>query len=101
MSYTITLATGEKLTNLGLNGNNFISKKKVDESIFFNEAMSEITISDGEKTETHKNWVFIQQQKWFDGTYYICLGPQDSTVAKFLEIEEAIADVYEAFLGGN
>lgn len=99
--YTITLATGEKLTNLGLNGNNFISKKKIDESIFTDEAMAEITISDGETTETHKNWVFIQQQKWFDGSYYFILGPQDSTVAKFLEIEEALAEVYESLLGGN
>lgn len=32
--YTITLANGKKLTGLDMNGTNYVSKEKVDETIF-------------------------------------------------------------------
>ena len=32
--YTITLANGTKLTGLDMNGTNYVSKEKVDETIF-------------------------------------------------------------------
>lgn len=32
--YTITLANGAKLTGLDMNGTNYVSKEKVDETIF-------------------------------------------------------------------
>lgn len=99
--YTITLATGKKLTDLGLNGNNYISKKKIDESIFTEEAMSEVIVDDGETKETHKDWIFVQQQKWVDGTYYLCFAPQDTNVSEILKVEEAIAELAELIVGGN
>lgn len=41
MSYTITLADGQKISNLEMNGNNFVSEERVDESIFDGNYSSE------------------------------------------------------------
>lgn len=101
MSYTITLATGKKITGLTMNGTNYVSKKEIDESIFTNEAMAEVVVCDGTTEEVHKNWVFVQQMKWEDGTYYLAFAEQDENAAKFLEIEEAMAELAELIVGGN
>lgn len=46
MQYTITLADGRKLTGLDKNGDNFVSKTKVDEKIF-KDNLSTMKVSDG------------------------------------------------------
>lgn len=101
MSYTITFANGKKLSGLGLNGNNFISKKEIDETMFTSEAMSKVVVSDGTTEEIHEDWEFVQQMKWEDGTYYLCFAPMDKLKAKTLELEEAIAELAELVVGGN
>ena len=70
MSYTITLADGRKLTGLGKNGNNFVSAKKVDETIF-KDNLSVMTVSDGETETVYHNVELIQQQEWADGSWYL------------------------------
>lgn len=45
--YTITLANGKKLTGLDMNGTNYVSKEKVDETIF-KDNLSTMKVSDGE-----------------------------------------------------
>ena len=70
MGYTITLADGQQLTELELNGNNFISKTKVDESIF-KDNLETMTVSDGENETVYHDVEFIQQMHWPDGTYYL------------------------------
>ena len=66
MQYTITLADGRKLTGLTKNGDNFVSKTKVDESIFVNN-LSTMKVSDGETEITMTDVQFIQQMEWVDG----------------------------------
>ena len=44
--YKITLGNGTEISNLKLNGNNFISTEKIEESVFADNC-SPVTISDG------------------------------------------------------
>ena len=44
--YKITLGDGTEISNLKLNGNNFISTEKIEESAFADNC-SPVTISDG------------------------------------------------------
>lgn len=109
MQYTITLADGQKLTGLDKNGDNFVSKTKVDESIFENN-LSTMTVSDGETEQTYTDIVFIQQMKWSDGTYYLAFREQtqqEKVLAAIAEnndsltdVQVALAEVYEMILGG-
>jgi hypothetical protein len=107
--YTVTLADGTKLTNLSVNGTNFVSKKKIDESIF-TDNLSTITVSDGKTENTYNDIIFIQQME-LDGKYYIAfrekfaeeklletIAANESTVT---DIEVALAEIYEMMLGGN
>lgn len=57
--YTITLADGTEISNLRLNGNNFISDTPVDSEIF-DENCSPVVISDGDNEETHANMELVQ-----------------------------------------
>ena len=68
--YTITLANGKKLTGLDMNGTNYVSKEKVDETIF-KDNLSTMKVSDGETETTYTDMVFIQQMEWADGTFYL------------------------------
>lgn len=75
MPYTITLADGRQLTGLGMNGDNFVSAKKVDETIFKNN-LSIMTVSDGETEIIYRNVELIQQQEWSDGSWYLAFREQ-------------------------
>lgn len=68
--YTITLADGTQLTGLSLNGTNYVSQTKIDESIFYDN-LTTMTVSDGETEETYTDMVFVQQMAWTDGTFYL------------------------------
>lgn len=67
--YTITLADGTVITDLRLNGNNFVSKKRIRDSVFDGN-LSDVVINDGERDEVHTNMELIQMTKmgseyWF------------------------------------
>ncbi len=66
--YTLTLADGQQITGLGKNGDNFVSKKQIDESIFEGN-LSTLTVSDGETEQVMSNVVLIQQVEYADGWY--------------------------------
>lgn len=103
MAYTITLADGRKLTDLGLNGTNFISKTKIDESIF-EDNLSKMTISDGETETTYRDMKFIQQMEWADGTFYLAFcekSVQEKLEEELTSLQMALADVYELTLLGG
>ncbi len=68
MQYTITLADGQKITGLSKNGDNFVSKTQVDESIFDGN-LSTMTVSDGETEQVLNNVELIQQVEYKDGWY--------------------------------
>ena len=69
--YIITLADGTKLSNLHLNGNNFVSDTPITKEQFEYNC-SPVTISDGKFTETHENMELIHLQV-IDGQYYFVL----------------------------
>ena len=110
MQYTITLTDGRKLTELSKNGDNFVSKEKVDETMF-KDNLSTMTVSDGENTETFEDMVFIQQMEWADGTFYLAFReqpPQEKIVAAITansdsvtDLQMALAEVYETILTGG
>ena len=80
--YTIKLADSRKLTGLTKNGTNFVSREKIDESIFKNN-LSTMTVSDGETEVVMNNVELIQQMKWMDGTYYLAF--REKTPAELTE----------------
>lgn len=107
--YTIKLADGQTLTGLSKNGDNFISKTHIDESIF-EKNLSEMTVSDGETEEVFKNVELIQQVEEEDGWHLAFreLSPQEIfnnlvTVNSdsITDIEVALAEVYEMLIGGE
>ena len=66
--YTITLADGQQIKNLSKNGDNFVAKKQVDESIFEGN-LSTVIVNDGETETEYHNVVLVQQVQYSDGWY--------------------------------
>ena len=67
--YTVTLADGTAISNLRLNGNNYISTEPIDAAIFDGNC-SPVIINDGIKNETHDNMQLVQvtesaSEYWF------------------------------------
>lgn len=114
MQYTITLADGTELTGLGKNGDNFVSQDRIDESIF-DDNLSVMTVFDGETETVYHNVELIQQQKWFDGSWYLAFREkttQEQTMERLnkavsenadsmTDLQIALTEVYEMILGGN
>ena len=108
--YTITLANGKKLTGLEMNGTNYVSKEKVDETIF-KDNLSTMMVSDGESETTYTDMVFIQQMEWDDGTFYLAFREKtkEEKLEEFItknindmtDIQSALIEIYEMILGGN
>ena len=73
-SWTITLADGTQLKNLGLNGNNFISETKITEKDF-KEKLSKV-IFEGKVEEKNfkqecNNMELVQIAHYEDGYYFV------------------------------
>ncbi len=67
--YTITLSDGTQISNLDLNGNNFVSKTKVKESDFEGK-LQVVTVTNGEEETVMHNCELVQIVKtgneyWF------------------------------------
>ena len=67
--YTIVLTDGTTLENLELNGNNFISEKIIEDSVF-DDNLDTVTISNGDVVESYNNMVLISNRvdggkSWF------------------------------------
>lgn len=76
--WKIILSDGTELLDFARNGTNYVSKYKVDESVFDGN-LSTLTLTDGEETIIMHNAVLIQQVKYPDG-WYLCfreLTPQE------------------------
>lgn len=90
-----------KIENLSVNGNNFVSKTKIDTSSYENKIFNLTVIS--EKTETeYQNIKFIQQQEQTDGTFFLsfCEVPAEEIKQKTIEQEItntqlALVEIYE------
>lgn len=70
--YTITLSDGTVLSDLTLNGNNFVSQTEVTEAMFAGK-LNTVTISDGENTEILHDAELIQiaHYDFMPGWYFI------------------------------
>lgn len=56
--YTITLHDGTKLENLELNGNNFIAKRVIEDSVF-TDNLATVVITDGTTTNNYTDMVLV------------------------------------------
>jgi hypothetical protein len=107
--YTITLTDGKQITNLELNGTNYVSEVKIDEHIFEHN-LSTMTVSDGETENTYTDMIFVQQME-IDGKYYLAFRTktQNEKLAETIiknsssvtDMQMALAEVYEMIAGGK
>lgn len=70
--YKITLGDGSEISNLKLNGNNFISTEKIEESVFADNC-SPVTISDGTTETVYPNMELVQIVEQIPGEYWFVL----------------------------
>lgn len=68
---TVILADGTEISGLKMNGNNFVSKVKIDENIF-NGNLSTVTIVEGEEETICHNMSLIHCTK-YDSEYWFAL----------------------------
>lgn len=68
---TVILADGTKITDLKMNGNNFVSPMKIDEKIFDGN-LNTVTIVEGEEETTYHNMSLIHCTK-YDSEYWFAL----------------------------
>lgn len=94
--YTITLNNGTKLKNLELNGNNYIAKEVIEDSVF-QDNLASVTITDGKTTETYEDMVLISNRA-VDGRSWFILGvksekekQEEATARKIADLEQAMA----------
>lgn len=97
-------------TGLDMNGTNYVSKEKVDETIF-KDNLSTMKVSDGETETTYTDMVFVQQMEWADGTFYLAFREKtkeeklvdalNANSNSITDVQVALAEVYEMVLGGN
>lgn len=69
-TYKITLADGTVLSNLKLNGNNFVSDAEVTEDQF-TDNLDPVVINDGENDETHEHMALVQIAQYGAQYYFI------------------------------
>lgn len=70
--YTITLADGQVIRNLTLNGNNFISQTEISPEIF-KENLTEVTIKGPNVDEVHHNMALIHLTEEPNGEWWFAL----------------------------
>lgn len=68
---TVILSDGTEITDLKMNGNNFVSPIKIDEKIFDGN-LSTVTVVDGEEETTYNNMSLIHCTK-YDSEYWFVL----------------------------
>lgn len=100
---TIRLHDGQEITGLKMNGTNFVSETKIDESIFTNN-LKTMTVIDGDKEYEYHNVELIQQVQYADG-WYSCFREltadeiEKKTISdNITDIQVAIAEIYESTL---
>lgn len=82
--YKITLGDGTEISNLKLNGNNFISTEKIEESVFADNC-SPVTISDGTTETVYPNMELVQIVEQVPGEYWFVL--RDISEEEFARIK--------------
>ena len=94
--YTIKLNNGTILTNLILNGNNFISDKIIPDDIF-TDNLNEVEISDGENTHIY-NDMMLAANRVIDGKSWFILAEKTPEQKEKEELENNISDIYATLI---
>ncbi len=103
--YAITLADGNTIENLTLNGNNYIAQGVIEDSVFEGN-LGEVSISDGTTTETYTDMVLIQNKVYGENSWFILAEKsatqkqEESNIGNITDIQIAMAEIYELILGG-
>nr|DAO60950.1 MAG TPA: hypothetical protein [Herelleviridae sp.] len=107
--YTITLTDGRTISNLELNGTNYVSEVRVDEHIFEHN-LSKMKVSDGENETVFEDMIFIQQME-IDDKFYLAFRTKSNSekLAEIItknsssvtDMQMALAEVYEMIAGGK
>lgn len=82
-TYKITLADGMVLSNLKLNGNNFVSDTEVTEAQF-TDNLDPVVINDGETDDVHEHMALVQIAKYGEQYYFVL---RDRTPDELLRIK--------------
>ena len=111
--YQITLHDGTVLDELELNGNNFISEKVIDDSVF-NGNLDTVTISNGETTETYtdmkllsnrvdggKSWFVLGEKTEQEKAMERLVSALSVNAESITDVQLALAELYEMILGGK
>lgn len=111
--YQITLHDGTVLDELELNGNNFISEKVIDDSVF-NGNLDTVTITDGETTETFtdmkllsnrvdggKSWFVLGEKTAQEKAMERLVADLSVNAESITDVQLALAELYEMILGGK
>ena len=111
--YQITLHDGTVLDELELNGNNFISEKVIDDSVFSGN-LDTVTISNGEATETYtdmkllsnrvdggKTWFVLGEKTEQEKTMERLVASLSVNAESITDVQLALAEIYEMILGGK
>ena len=94
--YSIKLNNGTILTNLILNGNNFISDKIIPDDIF-TDNLNEVEISDGENTHIY-NDMMLAANRVIDGKSWFILAEKTPEQKEKEELENNISDIYATLI---
>lgn len=97
-TYTITLADGKQIKDLELNGNCFVSVKKIDESIF-TDNLNTFTVTDETGAEIWKstNVMFVNQQP-FEGKWLLCFAQKSAAQIEKEQLQQTITDLQMALV---
>ena len=111
--YKITLHDGTELDELELNGNNFISEKVIDDSVFSGN-LDTVTISNGETTETYtdmkllsnrvdggKSWFVLGEKTEQEKAMERLVSALSVNAESITDAQLALAELYEMILGGK
>ena len=92
--YKITLHDGTVLDKLELNGNNFIAKGVIEDSVFEGN-LDTVTITDGETTDTY-NDMMLMSNRTVNGQSWFVLGEKSAQQKKEEALMAEIAELRQA-----
>ena len=90
--YIIKLNNGTILTDLTLNGNNFISDKIISDDIFTNN-LDKVEISDGKSTQIYQDMIMVANRV-IDGKSWFILAEKTQEQKEKEALEKCINDIY-------
>ena len=90
--YTIKLNNGTIISNLVLNGNNFISDKIISDDIFTNN-LDKVEISDGKSTQIYQDMMLVANRV-IDGKSWFILAEKTPEQKEKEALEKCINDIY-------